>query len=91
LFDRMPPDPIEMTGKLLRALERLMSGRNMDIAILNEASPLFNQIVASTGQLLYSRSREDELGFLLRAMHEYEYSRHIVRLGQEIVMKRAGL
>ncbi|RJQ35658.1 nucleotidyltransferase domain-containing protein [Candidatus Parcubacteria bacterium] len=91
LFERMPEDPVGMTGRILGALEGYMPGHSKDIAILNEASPLFRQIVASTGMLLYARSPEDTLQFELRSMHEYEYSRHIVRLGQEIVMKRAGL
>ena len=91
LFDRMPDDVIGATGALIQALAGLAQGRELDIAILNEASPLLKQIVASTGKLLYARSTEDELRFQIRAMHEYEDSRHIVRLGQEIAMKRAGL
>ena len=91
LFDRESPDPIEATGAIIRALQGLAPERDLDIAILNEASPLLKQVVASTGKLLYVRSAEDELRFQIRAMHEYEDSRHIVRLGQEIAMKRAGL
>ncbi|OGG72638.1 hypothetical protein A3A38_00145 [Candidatus Kaiserbacteria bacterium RIFCSPLOWO2_01_FULL_53_17] len=91
LFELTPKDPIQATTAILEALRGLIPGRELDIAILNGASPLLKQIVASRGKLLYARSPEDALRFELRAMHEYEYSRHVVRLGQELVLKRAGL
>ena len=91
LFHRMPEDPIEATGAIMRALCDFAPENKLDVAILNESSPLFKQIVASTGKLLYARSPDDALRFELRSMHEYEYSRHIVRLGQELVLKRMDL
>lgn len=91
LFDTMPEDAIEATGTLIQTLSGSIPGREIDVAILNEASPLLKQIVASTGKLLYARSPDDTLRFELRAMHDYEYSKHVVRLGQELVLQRAGL
>ena len=91
LFEEMPKDPIGITGKLIDIFAGFIQGRELDIAILNEASPLLKQIVASEGRVLYARSSDDTLRFELRAMHEYEYSKHRVRLGQELVLQRAGL
>jgi len=91
LFKQEPSDPIEATGALLQALEGYMPGREKDVALLNEASPLFKQIVASTGKLLYARSPDDALRFELRAMHEYEDSRYIAHIGREIAKARAGV
>lgn len=91
LFEKAPADSIEATAAVHQALSGLVPGREIDVAILNEASPLLRQIVASTGKLLYARSPDDALRFELRAMHDYEYSRHVVRLGQELALKRAGI
>lgn len=91
LFDEMPEDVITITGSLLQTLERFARGRELDVAILNEASPLFRQAVASRGCLLYSRSPDDALKFELRSMHDYEYSRPVARLGQKLALERAGL
>jgi len=91
LFDEMPPDVIALTGSLLQALEGFAPGRELDIAILNEASPLFNQSVAAHGMCLYSRSEDDETRFQVRAMHEYEDSRHVAKVGRDAVLARLGI
>ena len=79
LFEKMPDDIIRATGKLVGIFAGLIPGRELDIAILNEASPLLKQIVASTGKLLYARSPDDTLRFELRAMDEYEDHSHFIR------------
>lgn len=86
LFEAMPKDPIGATTTILEVLRGLVPAREMDIAILNEASPLLRQAVASHGIVLYARTPDDTLRFQLRAMHDYEYSRHVVRLGQELIL-----
>ena len=91
LFDRMPDDPIEVTGALIQALHGLAPGREKDIAILNEASPLFCQSVAALGIRLYARSEEDDVGFQIHTMHKYEDSRHIANIGRQAVMAAAGI
>jgi len=91
LFERMPKDTVAATTAIVSALTGFEIGREMDIAILNEASPLLNQMVASQGKLLYARLPDDALRFEIRAMHEYEYSRQVVRLGQELVLKHAHI
>ena len=91
LFERTPEDSIEATAGIIEALRGFIPDREKDIAILNEASPLLKQVVASRGTLLYARSPDDTLRFELRTMHEYEYSRHVVRLGQELVLKHANV
>lgn len=91
LFEKKPADSIQATTAIMETMRGLSPEREIDIAILNEASPLLNQIVASEGKLLYARSPEDMLRFELRAMHEYEYSRHVVRLGQELALRRVHL
>ena len=91
LFEQAPADSVRATADIVTALSGLEAGREMDIAILNDASPLLNQMVASQGKLLYARSPDDALRFEMRAMHEYEYSRQVVRLGQELVLKHARI
>lgn len=88
LLQEKPADSIETTLAIHEAIRGLFPERELDVAILNEASPLLRQIVASTGMLLYARSPDDTLRFELRAMHDYEYSRHVVKLGQELILKR---
>ena len=91
LFEQMPEDPIGVTGKLIDILTGFIPGRELDIAILNEASPLLKQAVASRGTLLYARSSDDDLRFQVQSMHEYEASRRITRIGQTSVMGRVGI
>ena len=89
LFEQRPEDSIPATATILDALAGFLPEREKDIAILNEASPLLRQTVASGGMLLYARSPDDALRYQLQAMHEYEYSRHVVKLGQELVFNNA--
>ncbi len=91
LFETTPRDSISATTAVTEALRGLVPQREMDIAILNEANPLLKQIVASTGNLLYARTTDDALKFELRAMHDYEYSRHVVRLGQELILRNVSV
>ena len=91
LLERGPADTIHATEVILEALRDYMPERNKDIAILNEASPLLQQTVASQGTLLYARSQDDVLRYELRAMQAYEYSRHVVRLGQELLLATPSL
>lgn len=91
LFEHAPKDGVEATTAVMEALRDFAPGRELDVAILNEASPLLVQAVASRGVLLYERSPDDRLRFELRAMHEYEYSRRVVRLGQQLALHHAGI
>jgi predicted nucleotidyltransferase len=90
-FEIQPEDPIKATTGILEGLNGFMPEREKDIAILNEASPLLKQAVASRGMLLFARSPDDDLRFQIRSMHEYESSRRIVRIGQASVMGRIGI
>ncbi len=89
LFEHLPKDTVAATTAVVEALHGFMPGRERDVAILNEASPLLKQAVASRGILLYDRSFDDTLRFQLRAMHEYEYSRDIARMGRDLAIARA--
>ncbi len=89
LFEQKPADSIQSTTDVIAALQGFAPDRKKDVAILNETSPLLRQIVASTGVLLYQRSFDDRLRFSMRTIKEYEYSKHIVKLGQDIVIQRA--
>lgn len=89
LFERMPEDTVAATTAVISALAGFESGREMDVAILNEASPLLKQGVAARGTLVYARSADDDLRFRIQTMHEYESSRRIVRIGQNASIARA--
>ncbi|MDO8562187.1 MAG: nucleotidyltransferase domain-containing protein [bacterium] len=91
LFERAPADSVKATSEIIAALHGFEKGREMDVAILNTASPLLAQRVASRGALLYARSPSDELGFRIRAMHEYESSRRIARIGRDAALARANI
>ena len=91
LLERGPAAAIHAPEVILEALCDYMPERNKDIAILNEANPLLQQTVASQGTLLYARSQDDVLRYELRAMQAYEYSRHVVRLGQELLLATPSL
>ena len=63
--------------------------RHVDTTSAVEAN--LAQSVAAHGELLYARSKRDEFEFQIRAMHEYESSRRIARIGQHIVATNAGI
>jgi len=85
LFDRAPHDAVQATADVVAALHGFVKNREMDVAILNTASPLLAQSVAARGKLLYARTPDDDLLFQICAMHEYESSRHIARIGREVL------
>lgn len=91
LFERMPTDPIAASAGIVAALRGFIPEREMDVAILNNASPLLMQRVAAHGVLLLERVPGDDLAFQIRAMHEYESSRHIAHIGRDLALARAGL
>jgi predicted nucleotidyltransferase len=82
LFESKPPDAVVATTDVLRALAGFVSHREIDIAILNDASPLLAQSVAVHGVLLYARGDADRLAFDIRTMHAYEFSRRITSIGR---------
>ncbi len=88
LFLHVPRDTVGATTRVIEALQGFVAGREIDIAILNDASPLLVQSVAARGTLLYARSSEDDISFQFRAMHDYEASRRIARIGREAVAAR---
>ncbi|MFH1098909.1 MAG: nucleotidyltransferase domain-containing protein [Candidatus Uhrbacteria bacterium] len=91
LFDEMPADALRVMAQVTDALSGLAPGRELDIAILNEASPLFKQVVAVEGHILYARSEDDRIRFEFRAMHEYESSKHIHRIAFRAMMTRPAI
>lgn len=91
LLDSGPKDAVDVTTSIIAALASFVPSREIDVAILNDASPLLAQSVAVRGKLLYARSSEDDLLFQIRAMHEYESSRRIVHIGQYVAATRAPI
>lgn len=80
-----PHDEVRAMSLVAHALVSLEPTREIDVAILNTASPLLQQAVASKGVLLYARSEKDRYIFERRALHAYEDSRRIVAIGQRAV------
>ncbi len=91
LFENKPDDSVGATTAIMQIFRGTIPEHKLDIAILNEASPLLKQIVASAGKLLYERSQGDSLEFELRAMHDYEYSKHVVKLGTDLILNRVSI
>lgn len=92
LLERMPGprDALRIASDITNILQHLAPKRELDVAILNEASPLFRHVVAVEGQLLSARSDEDRIQFEITAMHEYEASRRIHRIAFNMMMGRAA-
>lgn len=88
LFNAMPENALRTTTQIANALGDLAPRRELDIAILNEASPLFKQVVAVEGLLLYARSEDDRIRFEVHAMHEYEDSKGIRAIGYAALKAR---
>lgn len=91
LFDAMPEHALRATTQVTDALGGLVPGREFDIAILNEATPLFKQVVAVEGVLLYARSEDDRIRFEVQAIHEHEASRWIHRIAFRAMRARSAV
>jgi predicted nucleotidyltransferase len=89
LFEQLPEDSVKATTAIVTALHGFVPEHEMDIAILNNASPLLAQSVVVNGKLLYARSSGDDLLFQIRVMHDYESSLRIVHIGQKMALARA--
>ena len=70
-------------------LQAFGNGREVDVAVLNHADPLFLKQVADNCERVYG-SPDDFAAFELRAFHRYQdYSRYLV-LEQAFVDRRLG-
>lgn len=56
LVDRMP-ESLEAQGRLYAELQELFAGREVDVAILNRADPLFLKQILDHSRLLYGSPR----------------------------------
>jgi predicted nucleotidyltransferase len=70
LFDDAAPD-VSRLGELVADLQALIPGREVDVAVLNRADPLFLKQVADTCELVHG-STADLAAFKLKAFHRYE-------------------
>lgn len=91
LFDTMPEHTLRVSTHIADTLGSIAHGRELDIAILNEASPLFKQVVAAEGSLLYARSEDDRIRFEVQAIHEYESSKYLHRIAFRAIMARPAV
>jgi predicted nucleotidyltransferase len=76
-----PGDAITLMSNIGRVFEIFVPGRDVDVAFLNEAGPLFKQVVAVEGLLLFARTEDDRIRFEVHAMHEYEATRCMRDIG----------
>lgn len=83
-----PADALRVMEQVRAILQPLAPTRELDIAFLNDSSPLFQQVVAVEGTVLYERSEDDRIRLEFRAMHEYEASRRIHRIAFQAIMAR---
>lgn len=72
---------------LTNALTRFFHRNDVDVVVLNHASPLLQWQVASTGELLYERRAGGFRRFQLYAMKRYDDSRGLLAL-QDVFLKR---
>ena len=87
LLDASPnaKDALVLMEHIRKILQHLAPKRELDISFLNEAGPLFQQVVAAGGELLYARSDDDRIRFEFHAMHEYEASKRVRRIGYDLL------
>jgi predicted nucleotidyltransferase len=87
---RLPPSRalryrLQLAGELGAALER----DDVQVVILNEASPLLAHRVLSNGIVVYERSRPDRVRFQVETARRYEdliptLERYVARLKQDV-------
>jgi hypothetical protein len=79
LFDKKikEDDYLKKIFKISNLFNDVYPSRDIDIAILNQASPLFKQNAIIEGKELYCRSQWERILFENRTLHEYEDTRHL--------------
>lgn len=73
---------------LIGALSRLFRTDNVDVAILNEASPLLCYNVLRDGVLLYCADESARVAFQVRALRTYEDTAPLRRMLAEAMERR---
>lgn len=88
LFADPAPD-VSRLGDLVSDLHALAPGREVDVAVLNRADPLFLKQVADTCELVHG-SPADLAAFKLKAFHRYEDYRPFLAFERRYVERFAA-
>lgn len=65
-----PKDPLR-AARIASDVMGLLQRSDVDVVVLNAASPVLKHRVARDGAILYARSNADVAEFVIRALHEY--------------------
>ena len=87
------PESFDAFGSLVADLQALFPGREVDVAIINRADPLFLKRLAEDGVLLYG-PRRSLLELKIYAFKRYQDHRRFLAMEREYVERRlraAGL
>ncbi|OGQ47569.1 MAG: hypothetical protein A3I05_02090 [Deltaproteobacteria bacterium RIFCSPLOWO2_02_FULL_44_10] len=83
-----------LIGKIREKMEEVFGRTDIDIAILNRASPLLWMNVLQTGKLLYCRNEKSFKQFRLKTIQRYLNTKHLRRQLhlslQEAVLRKAS-
>ncbi|MBO8159724.1 nucleotidyltransferase domain-containing protein [Thermosyntropha sp.] len=65
-----------------------IAGTDVDVVILNEASPLLKREVIKNGVLILERDKEKRVDFVVQSVFEYEDMKRYYEMSYETVIER---
>jgi len=84
LFDPKPDffSRLELTNRLCDLL-----GQTVDLALLNDASPIFKMQVISKGKLIFCRNSKVNSYFVMRTVNEYDDLSYYRKIQEKNILK----
>lgn len=74
--------------QMIADLTRLLHFNNIDLIILNDASPLLIHQVLKNGELIYSTSKQKQIKFVFKAIRDYLDTMYLRKVQGEILHLR---
>ena len=75
---------IELIGSLSDQL-----GREVDLVVLNQASPILKMQVLRNGEKLFERDRRAYSDFFVKTVNEYDYLKRVRHVNEQKMLERA--
>lgn len=78
----------EIRLSLLDQLSRLLKGKPLDMAILNNSSPLLTQMVISRGKIIFCRSEDFRVNFQSQVLQRFDDTLYLRRIYYQYLQNR---